>query len=142
MTVEDTERRALDAEALMLTRYLVGTTPSPDLIERYREANRTLWTAPPPPFEAGLVAFVRRHPWSLGCLDAAAALRQPAGRLRGKVLVMSAVLETSPALADEFLPRSVPAGMLVVRLAAAGAVAIAQAALGLLLYPLAVRAHT
>jgi hypothetical protein len=139
MSGEGAEQSALEFEAELLGRYLVGCPPPPKLVARYGEAERAIWKAPAPAAEASLVAFVRRHPWSIGFLDAAAALLQPSGRLRGKVLVMSAVLETSPTFADEFLPRTKPRGSLVLHVAAAGAVAAAQAVLGLALYPIAVR---
>lgn len=139
MTVDAAEERLLDGEADLLARYLVGCPVPPELAARYRAANRAIWDGAPARREAALVAFVRRHPWSLPYLDAASALVQPGGRLRGKVLVMAAVLETSPALADEFLPRDVPRGRALIQLAAAGLAAATRAAGGLLLYPLAVR---
>jgi hypothetical protein len=139
MTVDAAEERLLDGEADQLARYLVGRSAPPELAARYRAANGAIWAGAPARREAALVDFVRRHPWSLPYLDAAAALVQPGGRLRGKVLVMAAVLETSPALAEEFLPRDVPRGRALAQLLGAGVAAVAQAAGGLLLYPLAVR---
>lgn len=135
------EERALHEEARLFGRYLLGRTPPADLLARYAEADRTIWTTFPTPREAALVGFVRRHPWSVGILDAAAALLQPSGRLRGKILVMSAILETSPVFADDFLPRSAGTLMLVLRVSAAAACAVAQALLGALLYPFAVRSR-
>lgn len=139
MTVDAAEERLLDGEADLLARYLVGRPAPPELVARYRAANRAIWNVGPPRREAALVAFVRRHPWSLSYLDAASALVQPSGRLRGKVLVMAAVLETSPALSDEFLPRDVPRGRVLAQLVRTGVAAVVRAAGGLLLYPLAVR---
>jgi hypothetical protein len=54
---------------------------------------------------------------------------------------MSALLEATPAHADDFLPRSAPAPALLWRLASSGTVAVAQAALGALLYRLVHRAR-
>lgn len=139
MTVDAEEERLLDREAELLARYLVGRAAAPELVARYRTANGAIWESGPPPREAALVAFVRRHPWSLPYLDAAAALLQPGGRLRGKVLVMAAVLETSPAFADEFLPRDVSRGRALAQLVGAGVAATARAAGGMLLYPMVVR---
>jgi hypothetical protein len=141
MGVPVAEDGVLDDEARLFTRYLVGRTPPPDLVARYAEADRTIWTTPAPSREAGLVHFARRHPWSVGLLDAAAGLLQPSGRLRGKILVMSAILETSPVFADEFLPRTVRTPSLLLHLVAAGTAALAQALLGALLYPFAVRSR-
>jgi hypothetical protein len=139
MPVEGDDAQALEAEARMLARYLVGRPAPPEVVARYCDANRTLLDAPPEAGEAAMVAFVRRRPWALPLLDAAAALRRPAGLLRSKALVMTAILETTPELADEFLPRHVhPLGLLL-RLALSGTLAVLLAAAGLLLLPLVLR---
>jgi len=49
--------------------------------------------------------FALRRPWSIGALDAALALTQPAALLRRKLLLMAAVLEARPEYCDAFLPR-------------------------------------
>jgi hypothetical protein len=131
----------LEAEARIFARYLVGRTPAPDLVARYRDANRALWSGAPGPGDAERLAFVRRHPWSVGPLDAAAALLDPAGQLRSKVLVAAAILEATPAHADDFLPRAVSVAALFWRLAVSGTAAVALAFLGVLLWPLAGRSR-
>ena len=131
----------LEAEARIFGRYLVGRTPTPDIVARYCDASRALWQGAPSPGDAERLAFVRRHPWSAGPLDAAAALFDPGGQLRGKVLVAAAILETTPAHADDFLPRSVSVAALFWRLAVSGTTAIALAVLGGLLWPLAGRSR-
>jgi hypothetical protein len=132
----------LDAEARVFSRYLVGATPSPEIVARYREASRTLWPDGPGPRDAGRLAFVRRHPWSVGLLDAAAALLHPGGQLRCRILVASAILETTTTHADDFLPRTASTRVLLWRLVTSGTVALVQAAVGVLLYRLAGRART
>jgi hypothetical protein len=132
---------ALEAEARIFGRYLVGSAPEPALVARYCAASRTLWPSPPKPRDAAVLAFVRQRPWSVGPLDAAAALLDPGGLLRSKVLVMSALLEATPAHADDFLPRAASTGALLWRLMSSGAVAVAQAAVGALLYRLAARSR-
>ena len=132
---------ALEAEARIFGRYLVGGTPEPAVVARYCAASRALWPAPPGARDSALLDFVRRRPWSVGPLDAAAALLDPGGLLRGKVLVMSALLEATPAHADDFLPRSVSARALLWRLASSGTVAVLQAAVGALLYHVVGRAR-
>ena len=129
----------LEAEARIFGRYLVGRTPTPEVALRYRDACRALWPGPPAPGDARRLAFVRRHPWSVGPLDAAAALLDPGGQLRSKVLVTAAILETTTAHADDFLPRTLPLPALFVRLAVSGTAAVALAVLGTLLWPLAGR---
>jgi hypothetical protein len=131
---------ALATEAVVFGRYLVGRTPPPELIERYADANRTLFTGVvADPRETAVLAFLRRHPWSVGFADAVCGLRHPGGLVRGKILVMAAILETSPAFADEFLPRSAHPLALVMRLGAAGALATLRAVAGLALYGLMTR---
>src|SRR5207244_2211517 len=125
----------LEMEAFTFTRYLVGRPPPPELVARYCEANATLFTTPVAPIDAALVAFVRRHPWSVGILDAAVGLRRPGSLLRNKILVMTAILETSPAFADEFLTPPVRPVVLALRVAALGTLAVARTVLGLVLYP-------
>jgi hypothetical protein len=139
--VPDDEAAALELEARIFGRYLVGRVPPAELVARYRDASRTLFTAPAPPAEAAVVAFVRRHPWSVWLLDAAAGLRRPGSLLRSKVLVMAAVLEASPAFAEEFLPPGPGPVSLALRVAGLGALAVGRAALGMLLYPAASRSR-
>ncbi len=119
-------------------RYLVGRTPSPEVLARCEEAIRQRIPAPSDPSDRALWAFVRRHPWSLGPLDAAAALLRPQGYLRSRLLVMAAVLEASPEGAADFLP--VDGGLrTVARLPVLGLVAVLRTIAGLVLWPLAVR---
>jgi len=74
-------------------------------------------------------------------LDAASGLLRPGSLLRNKILLMAAILETSPAFADEFLPRDArPLGLLLA-LVAHGTVAVARAALGAVVYAAAVRSR-
>jgi hypothetical protein len=131
----------LEAEARIFGRYLVGRTATPDIVARYRDASRALWQGAPGPGDAERLAFVRRHPWSVGPLDAAAALLAPAGQLRSKVLVMAAILETTTAHADDFLPRTFSLAALLRRLVASGTTAVVLAVLGALLWPLAGRSR-
>lgn len=131
----------LQIEALAFSRYLVGRDPSRELIDRYEKANRALFTEPVEQRDAALVEFVNRHPWSVSLLDAASGLLRPNGLLRGKILTMGAILEASPEFADQFLPRHAHPVTLVVRLSLLGFVAAARAALGTLLYAVAVRSR-
>lgn len=128
---------ALEAE--IFSRYLVGRAAPAALVERYRDAGRAIWAAGAAPAEESVVAFVRRHPWAVGPLDAATSLLHPGGYLRSKILTMAAILEASPAFADEFLPRSVSGARLAWQVVAGGAAASLQALAGMLLLPLARR---
>jgi hypothetical protein len=138
MMGDDAEVRS---EARVFGRYLVGRLPPDELIERYAEANRVLFTEPADAADVAVVRFARRHPWSVPFLDAAAGLRRPGGLLRSKVLVMAAILETSPAFADEFLPHTVPSAALVLCVGVYGLLAVMQAAVGILLYAATARSR-
>jgi hypothetical protein len=132
---------ALVEEARRFARYVLGREAPAELLHRYVEASRLLFPEPPRGRDAAVLAFVRRHPWSLGPLDAASALVHGGGQLRSRLLVMTAILEASPGCADDFLPANVPAGRLFLGLAALGARAALKAAFGLLLYLPAARAR-
>jgi hypothetical protein len=134
------EPEYLEVEARAFARYLVGRTPPAEIVERYRAADATLF-ATPAPVDASLVAFVRRHPWSVWFLDPAVGLLRPGSLLRNKVLVMAAILETSPAFADEFLSRPVHPVALALRVIGLGTLAVVRAGLGIVLYPAAARAR-
>ena len=130
-------------EARIFARYLVGRVPPPDLVERYRDASRSIWgSGAAVAADDALVAFARRHPWTVGPLDAATSVLDPGGLLHAKVLAMAAILEASPAFADDFLPRNVSRGALLWQLVVGGASASLQGLVGLLLLPLARRART
>ncbi len=136
------EATDLEHEARVFGRYLVGTTPPPELVERYARACRALLPEATRSREARVVGFARRHPWSTPLLDGASGLLAPRGLLRTKLLVAMAVLEASREFADEFLPReSPPPGptRLAAKLAGLGLLGVAQVLLGVLLYPIAAR---
>lgn len=121
-------------EGRAFARHLVGAEPPPDLLARYRDATARLFPAPPEAVDAAVLAFAVRHAWAVGPLDAATAFFRPTGRLRAKLLVMAAILETSPRFADRFLPA--PGGRVatVARLAVVGIAAVARVAVGAVLY--------
>ena len=127
----------VDEEAAIFARYLVRDAAPADVAERYRDAVARLFPDPDGPRDRALLAFVRRHPWSVGCLDAAAALVARDSRLRQRLLVMAALLETTPEGAAEFLPREPGWGTLALRLPLIGLGAAARALVGLVLLPIA-----
>lgn len=139
MSGDAQDSQQVRAEALVFSRYLVGQDPPDELIDRYQKASRALFTEPVDGRDRAVVEFVGRHPWSLSFLDAASGLLKPNGLLRGKILTMGAILETSPDLADEFMPLDAHPVVLVLRLGILGLVAVANALLGSLLYAVAIR---
>lgn len=137
----ETATDALATEARVFARYLVGQEVPEALVTRYAAANRTIFTEPPDPRDAAVVAFARRHAWSVGPLDAASGVLRSGGPLRSKILVMAAILETTPEFADRFLPRSMGPFALMLRVGFAGLVAVLEAAAGVALYALAARSR-
>jgi hypothetical protein len=123
-------------EARIFARYLIRAEPSADVIERYGDAVARLFPDPDSARDRALLAFVGRHPWSVGCLDAAAAVVARNSRLRQRLLVMAAVLETTPEGAAEFLPRDSGVGTLLLRLPVIGLAAGCRLLAGLVLFPL------
>jgi hypothetical protein len=121
---------ALATEARVFARYLVGRNPSPVHVERYVAASRTHFGAPLAPEDAAVLAWVRRHPRTLGMLDAASGLLRAGGALRNRILLMAAILKTTPEFADQFLPRHVGPLALVATVVAAGTIAVANALMG------------
>ena len=135
------EDQELELEGRLFGRYLVGREPPRELVERYREANRILLGGTAPGSDAAVIAFARRHPWSIPFLDAAAGLVRPGSLLRNKILVMAAVLEASPAFAEEFLSRTVHPVSLVLRVLGLATLAVVRAAVGVLVYAAAARSR-
>src|SRR5207249_778165 len=94
-----------DSESRLFGRYLLDIEPSLELQQRYAAACRKLFADPAPPE----LRFVRRHPWALPLVDAAAGLRHPQSELRQRLLLMAAILETTPDYAEFFLTTPSPA---------------------------------
>lgn len=107
----------LRTEARVFGRYLVGEAPSEVLVERYCAANHAIEEVQG---DDEIVAYVRQHPWSVSLLDAAAGLTAVGSLLRKKLLVMTAIVETTPELIEKTEPRSVGLPQLAVRLGVAG----------------------
>ena len=131
----------LALEARRFGRYLVGREPETALVERYVAASKVLFAESLRSEDAAVVAFAREHAWSVGLLDAAAGLLRPGGPLRNKILLMAAILETSPEHADEFLPRHVGPIALAAKVGVAGVVAVVSALVGAALHTVLARSR-
>lgn len=125
--MNDTDLRT---EARVFARYIVGETPSEAIVERYRAANHAL---PAVQGDDEVVAYARQHPWSVSLLDAAAGLTASGSLLRRKLVVMTAILETTPELVTKTEPRVVGLPQLAVRLGVAGVRTAFGVAAGLVL---------
>jgi hypothetical protein len=125
--VNDTDLRT---EAEVFGRYLVGEPPSETLVKRYCAANHAI---PAISGDDAIVAYARRHPWSVSLLDAAAGLTDAGSLLRKKLLVMTAIVETTPELVTKTEPRAVGLPEITWRIGVAGVRTAFEVAAGLAL---------
>jgi hypothetical protein len=56
--------------------------------------------------EINLLQFMIRNTWSVGLIDSALGLFRPKHRLRKRMIIAFAILETSPVYFDFFKPRA------------------------------------
>jgi hypothetical protein len=132
-------RDPVAAECGRLARYLLGVAPPEALVARYHAANALLFPEPPSAEDRAILDLAARRPWALPCLDAALALLRPDALLRRKIVLLLAILETAPELAERFEPESPGALRAFSRLAASGLSAALHAAAGALLLALFAR---
>jgi len=88
----------------VISGYLIDCEPTIDLIERYCVAMRQ--RLPGSDLDDAEWRWARRYPRVLPYLDAAAGLVRPQSSLRQRIYIMVAILETAPAHAEQFLPRT------------------------------------
>lgn len=129
-----------DIPVSLAVRYVLGRLPPAHLLARCAAATRERLPSPAEGVDRALWQFVARHPWSIGPVDAAAALLRPQADLRSRLLVIAAVLEASPECAGDFLPRRGGVGN-VVRLPLLGLAAVCRSLVGLMLWPLVSRSR-
>ncbi len=129
------EHHDLAGECALFSRYLIGCLPPMEIARRYVRAHESILASPCD----GVVAFAVRHPWALPYLDAACGVRKPDGLLRKKLLVLTAILEATPQFADEFLPEALGRTRFVWQAGRYAAAALAKAAVGMVLLPIAER---
>jgi hypothetical protein len=92
----------LREECRAWARHLLGVEPAEEIVARYAAAIGRLFPAEPSPADARLLRFARRHRWAIGALDAASA-RRPDNALRQRLVLMTAILETTTTHAPVFL---------------------------------------
>jgi hypothetical protein len=137
--VRSNGRDSLTLEGTVIGRYLLGVDPPEILIDRYRRANESLFGDPVPDEDRIVLDFVHAHPWSLSLLDSGLGLVRPRSRLRKKMVVMLAILETTPRFAADFEPCAAGRVGTIARLIGHAAVAAARVVAGLVLYGAFVR---
>jgi hypothetical protein len=103
---EQADASALQSEGVLLGRYILrDRTLAPEAIELYVGGCSKLFRNPAAEDGLAVSEFVRRHPWALPLLDAAAALFHPQTLLRRKLLLMLSILETMPRHTPTFESR-------------------------------------
>jgi len=127
-----------EMEAEALGRYLLGSAPSPGEIERYIRGSRALFPDAPRR-EAAVIAFALRRRWALPLLDGACGLVDPDSLLRRKLILMLAILETSPERVQAFEPITGPRAAVLAMLLLRASRGVLRCIAGLAVLPIARR---
>lgn len=91
------DRAALAAECDVLTRHLLGTRPATAVVDAYVAAHeRAPHFAASTTFDVRLLRVATRHPVLARLADAYARLCAPTGLLRRKLVLLLAIVETTP----------------------------------------------
>lgn len=91
------DRAALGAECRVFTRHLLGVEPAAAVVDAYVAAHeRAPHYAAETAFDVRLVAVAARHPLLARLADAYGRLLAPTGLLRRKLVLLLAILETTP----------------------------------------------
>jgi hypothetical protein len=85
----------LERECRTFTRYLVGHDASPYVVAKYCDAHSSL-AFRADPVDQRLITVARWHPVTTFLTDAYARFFAPYGALRKKLVLLLAILETSP----------------------------------------------
>jgi len=125
---------SLAAEARLIGRYVAGVEPPDELVARYEQANRELFPEATSSSDTAVLAFVRRHGWSLAPFESALGLVRPDALLRRKIVVMMAILETEPRFAERFDAFCPGPARAVLHLVGLGLSSAAKIAAGIVLY--------
>lgn len=95
-------RGSLERECIVFTRYLTGRRPDRYVVDRYVEAHALrpgLAAGPATAFDRLLAGLAARHPLAARLADAFAGVFDRRSLLREKLVVLLAILETSPTAA-------------------------------------------
>lgn len=115
-------------ECRLLARHLIGIAPSKAIAARYTAACDKLLGAES---TSAALRFALANAWAIGPLDAACGLLDRENPLRKRLLILCAILETTPEYARSFLPRTPRLLPLLVHLSFNGACAAIKIALGI-----------
>ena len=123
---------ALAREARVFARALTGETPTAYAAAQYARAHEHLALHPAGAFDRRLAAFAAAAPWAARAADAYARWFAPRAALRRKLVVLAAILESSPPHDAAFDPVTGSAAGIILRLALAGAGFVLALLVGLL----------
>jgi hypothetical protein len=94
----------LHNEARTIAYYLTGREAEKFIVERYVTAVDMIFKSAPAPDDRNILSFVRNHPSTLPFFDAASAVFFSRNQLRARILLMVAILETTPEYCGHFFP--------------------------------------
>lgn len=125
----------LQAECGVLTTYLLGRPPSPYVVEQYLKAHlASAVDSERTRFERVLVAVARAHPRLTRLADAYARILAPRSTLRQKLVLLLAILESTPPFyRDLELAKPSGLGTTLLRLFITGVAGVLNLLAGLLI---------
>ncbi len=104
MTVSAGDHTLLREEAIAIAKYLTGREPEEFIIDRYISGVHTKFSNMAETNDRAIESFIQKYPSALSCIDAASAILYPRRLLRKKILLMVAILETTPEYCGYFFP--------------------------------------
>jgi hypothetical protein len=131
----ETDDGKLVLECATFTRHLVGSAPTHYVTRKYEEAHSRLPAlSPATPFDTWLVRLARGGPWRTRLADAYAAVFAPTSAVRQKLVLLLAILETTPPFCER-MDQPVGRGPVsaVVIVVGAGLLAVVSLVLGMML---------
>ena len=93
-----------EQECRLFARYLVNREPSEEISSRYLDAQNVLIPNELSPRDQAIISYILRHPGSLPHLDAYTRVFSVDSVLQHKLLIMTAILETTTDCVDLFRP--------------------------------------
>ena len=123
----------LAREARVFAAALIGGAASDYVMREYARGHNALPLAPVQGFDAVLLRVALGGPHLTRMADAYARVFARRAILRRKLALMLAILESTQPGAEAFAPRAAPATLVILRLAAIGAVSVGKTAVAVVL---------
>lgn len=129
-------KNSTDQQAQAFTHYLLKRPATTQALGLYEQAINNKVSIDKADHK--LLAYIEKHPWSLGVIDAGLPYLKPYSEVRRRLYIMLAILEASPDYFDAFLPQK-RSPLYLIYIAYSGLRAIAKAVLGLVLIKVVTR---